>query len=64
MATATFGRSDFSHSTTTRKFLRSCQESLRTVYIVEVAFRDLVQQYEAIQYHLDQDNPIPATFVA
>jgi hypothetical protein len=64
MAAATFGRSEFSHSTTTRRFLRNCQQSLRTVYIVAVAFRDVAQQYEAIQYHLDHDNPNPATFVA
>jgi hypothetical protein len=50
------------HSTTTRKFLRSSQCSLRMVYIVAVAFRDLVQQYEAVQYRLDHDNP--ATVVA
>jgi hypothetical protein len=32
------------------------------VYIVAVAFRDLVQQYEAVQCRLDHDNP--ATVVA
>jgi hypothetical protein len=45
------------HSTTTRKFLRSCQYSQRMVYIVAVAFRDLVQQYQAVQYCIDHDNP-------
>jgi hypothetical protein len=44
------------HSATTKKFLRSCQYSLRMVYIVAVAFRDLVQQYGAVQYRLDHDN--------
>jgi hypothetical protein len=50
------------HPATTRKFLHSCQYSLRTVYIVAVAFRDIVQQYEAVQYRLYHDNP--ATLVA
>lgn len=45
------------HSTTTRKFLRSCPYSLRMVYIVALAFRDLVQQYEAVQYRQDRENP-------
>jgi hypothetical protein len=44
------------HSATTKTFLRSCQYSLRMVYIVAVAFRDLVQQYGAVQYRLDHDN--------
>jgi hypothetical protein len=35
----------------------SCPCSLRMVYLVAVAFRKLVQQYEAVQYRLDHENP-------